>query len=70
MQDHCNLTCFQSRSPIAHVPALRRRKRSKPRSMMITKTKCVISMEIKVGILLLRSGILQNSSTGSHTARI
>jgi hypothetical protein len=70
VREHCNLTCFQSRSPRAHVPALRRRRRSKPMSMMTSKTKCVTSMEMKVGMLPLRSGILQNPNTGSHTARI
>jgi hypothetical protein len=62
-------TCFQRNWARPKVPQLPWRRRSKPTSMMRSKTMSVMAIEMSVGLLLGALGRPQESIGGTHTAR-
>jgi hypothetical protein len=63
-------TCFQRKRPILYLPAASRRRRDKPRSMMISNATSVTSEPIIVGSELVKSRMTQAFFSGDHVERI
>ena len=63
-------TCFHMKCPRPYMPASWKPKRSKPTSMMRSKTTSVVRVEIKLSFVLWMLVIMQVDIAGTHTARI